>query len=188
MKKEIAKVKKGDLLVSQPFMLDGNFRRSVIFLTEYNEQGALGFILNRKLVYKVGELLDDDFPEFDANIYYGGPVQTNTVHYIHSKGDILEDSQEVVNGVFWGGDYNKLKLLISNGLISTDDIRFYVGYSGWSEGQLDDELIHGSWIVAPSDKNYIFKDNTSDLWNKVLERKGNNFDVIAQIPETFFLN
>ncbi len=187
MKKEAIKLKKGDLLVSQPFMSDGNFRYSVVFMVEYNDEGALGFILNKKTDYKIGDLLDD-FPDFDASVYFGGPVATNTIHYIHSKGDILEGSFEVVKGIFWGGDFDKLKLLISNGVISNDDIQFYVGYSGWSPGQLEDELVHGTWIIAPSDKNYIFKYNQKDLWNRVLESKGDNFDIISQIPKTFSPN
>jgi len=181
------KLKKGDLLVSQPFMIDGNFRRTVVFLTEYNEDGALGFILNRPINYKVDELMPD-FPDFDAVGYFGGPVATNTIHFIHKVGELVEDSIEIKDGIYWGGNFDKLKFLIENKIVTKDDIRFYVGYSGWSPGQLEDELIHGSWIIAPSDPNFIFKVKEKDMWKKVLENKGDNFEVIAQIPETFFLN
>ncbi len=181
------KLKKGDLLVSQPFMIDGNFRRTVVFLTEYNEEGALGFILNRPIEYKVNELLPD-FPDFEALGYFGGPVATNTIHFLHKIGDLVENSIEVKDGIYWGGNFEKLKFLIENNIIANDDIRFYVGYSGWSPGQLEDELVHGSWVVAPVNKYYIFNSAGDDLWKKVLEGKGNNYEVIAQIPETFFLN
>ncbi len=180
-------VKKGDLLVSQPFMMDGNFRRTVVFLAEYNKEGALGFILNRPLEYKVEDLVID-FPDFDDNAYFGGPVATNTIHYVHRVGQILDESIEIDNGIFWGGNFDKLKSLIANNLVSVNDIKFYVGYSGWSPGQLEDELIHGSWIIAPVDSNYIFKLKNVDLWKKVLEHKGENFEIIAQMPENFFLN
>ena len=181
------KVEKGDLLVSQPFMIDGNFRRSVVYLAEYNKEGALGFILNRPLDYKVEDLMVD-FPDYKDLAHFGGPVATNTIHYIHRIGNLLEESVEISNGIFWGGNFNKLKSLIANKLITDKDIKFYVGYSGWSAGQLEDELINGSWIIAPIDSNYIFKFKNIDLWKKVLEHKGENYEIIAQIPETFFLN
>lgn len=183
----MVKLNKGDLLVSQPFMMDGNFRRTVIYLAEYNDEGALGFILNRPLDYRADELIAD-FPEFEDAAYFGGPVSTNTIHYIHKAGDLLDDSVEVNSGIYWGGNYEKLKVLIENKLILPGDIKFYVGYSGWTAGQLEDELVHGSWIVAPSDANYIFNVNENDLWSKVLEFKGDNYKVIAQMPETFFPN
>ncbi|MEZ4907218.1 MAG: YqgE/AlgH family protein [Saprospiraceae bacterium] len=178
---------KGDFLVSQPFMYDGNFRRTVVFMTEYNSEGALGFILNRPLNYKVEDLLME-FPSFDQYAHFGGPVSTNTIHYIHRVGDLLEGSVEICKGIYWGGDFDKLKVLVSSELITSKDIRFYVGYSGWSPGQLEDELTLGSWIVAPSDPNVIFSFNKGDMWKKVLEHKGENYDIIAQIPENFYLN
>jgi putative transcriptional regulator len=168
-------------------MIDGNFRRTVVYLTEYNDKGALGFILNRPLDYKVEDLVLD-FPQFNDLAFFGGPVATNTIHYIHKVGHILDDSVEINEGIFWGGDFTKLKTLISEKLITEKDIRFYVGYSGWSAGQLEDEIINGAWIIAQIDSNYIFKFKNIDLWKKVLENKGDNYEIIAQMPETFYLN
>lgn len=188
MKEQKVKLKKGNVLVSQPFMVEGSFRRSVIYLAEYNKEGALGFIINRQLDSKVDELLGG-FPEFDDFAYFGGPVATDTLHYIHKIGNLLEDSVEIKDGVFWGGDFEKLKILISTELVSPSDIKFYVGYTGWSPGQLEDELVHGSWIVANGDPNYVFGNmKEEELWSKVLEYMGDNYEVIAQIPETFFPN
>lgn len=184
---QVVNIKKGDMLVSQPFMLDGNFKRSVVLLAEYNHEGALGFILNRPINFKVDELLGE-FPDFDNYAFFGGPVATNTIHYVHRSGNILDGSIEITDNIYWGGDYEKLKSLISNGLITGKDIRFFVGYSGWSPGQLEDELVNGSWIVSPSDPNYVFTVRKIDLWKKVLENKGDNYDIIAQMPENFYLN
>ena len=180
-------IKKGDFLVSQPFMVDGNFKRTVVFVTEYNKEGAVGFIINRQMQYLIHDLISD-FPEFDGSVYFGGPVSTNTIHYIHTVGDKLDDSIEVVKGVYWGGDFQKLRVLIDNKLIDPFDIRFFVGYSGWAPGQLEEELKQGSWIIAPSDPNYIFNMPDKDIWKKVLENKGDVFKIIAEIPETFVLN
>jgi len=187
MQKNDLKLEKGNFLVSQPFMIDGNFRRTVIYLAEYNDLGALGFIINRPMDYKADELIAD-FPKFDDSAYFGGPVATNTIQYVHRKGDILDDSIEIKDGVYWGGDFNKLKFFIEEKLITPKDLKFYVGYTGWSAGQLEDELTHGSWIIAPSDENFIFNNSGDNTWIKVLEDLGENFEVIAQMPESFYLN
>lgn len=175
-------LKSGTVLLAEPFMMDGNFKRAAIVLAEHNEEGTIGFIMNRPVEMRIDELVED-FPEFAAPIYYGGPVQTNTLHFLHRIGDLLADSKEIVPGICWGGDFNQLKLLVKQGLVMPMDIRFFVGYSGWSPGQLIDELKIGSWVTAPMDVNYLFKTNADKLWSQVLENKGAVYSVIADIPD-----
>lgn len=178
----------GQLLLAEPFMLDPNFKRSVILLCEHvNDRGSLGFILNKPLRMQVEDLIGD-FPEFEGEAYYGGPVATDTIHYVHNAGDLLEDSVEVVKGIYWGGDFEKLKFLIRSKLITEKDIRFFVGYSGWSEGQLQEEMEFGSWVIADMDPNYLFYPKDKNLWQKVMEDKGENYSVIGQLPESHRLN
>ncbi len=177
------KIKKGKVLIAEPFMIDPNFKRSVVLICEHEKEGSLGFILNKSLDMKVNELIAD-FPEFESNVFYGGPVQTDTIHYIHNKGDILEESHPVVKGVYWGGDFEKLKFLIETKLIEPKDIRFFVGYSGWSDGQLKDEMELGSWMTGEMDASYLFKNKARNLWSKVLQNKGDAFSVIAQMPDS----
>src|SRR5690606_33036284 len=117
-------------------MLDNNFKRSAVLVCDYvKAEGTVGFILNKPLDMRVDDLVAD-FPEFDAEVFFGGPVQTDTIHYLHNVGELLDESTKIVDGVYWGGDFDKLKFLISQGLIEPKNIRFFVGYSGWSEGQL----------------------------------------------------
>ena len=130
-------VTKGQILLAEPFMIDPNFRRSVVLLCEHQSDGSIGFILNKPLKMNVSELIAD-FPDFESEVYFGGPVATDTIHYIHNVGGLLEESVEVNRGVFWGGDFSKLKFLISSQLVDPTNIRFFVGYSGWSGGQLHD--------------------------------------------------
>ena len=184
---EETKIVKGDLLLSQPFMLDGNFRRTVVYLTEFNEEGAVGFIINRPMDIKVDELIPD-FPDFNAKAFFGGPVATDTIHYVHRVGELLEESMEVGNGIYWGGSYEQLKVLIGQKVIKEEDIRFFVGYSGWTSGQLEGELEMGSWMKGDMDKNYIFNYPPEDLWKKIVRNKGNTFEVIANIADTNILN
>lgn len=175
-------IKTGNVLLAEPFMLDPNFKRSAVILCEHGEEGSVGFIMNKPLNMRVDELIED-FPEFDSEVFFGGPVQTDTIHYIHNVGDLLEDSVKVAEGVYWGGNFEKLKFLITSKLIKPAEIRFFVGYSGWSEGQLMDEMTYGSWIVANMDANYLFKSKPKRLWRQVMNDKGNTYTVIAQVPE-----
>ncbi len=176
------KIETGTILLADPFLFGLPFRRSVVLMTEHRNDGSVGFILNKKMDIKVSDLIPN-FPDFEGMMYFGGPVDQDTVHYIHNAGDLLENSIEICPGVFWGGDFQTLKFLIDQELIKPKNIRFFVGYSGWSEGQLMDEIREGSWILDKMDANYAFKDYKKDLWKVVLENKGNAFSVIAHFPD-----
>jgi len=177
------KITKGQILIAEPFMLDPNFKRGVILLCEHEKDGSLGFILNKALDMKINELIKD-FPEFNSKVYYGGPVQTDTIHYVHNVGELLEDSQKVAKGVYWGGDFEKLKFLITSQMIHPKNIRFFVGYSGWSSKQLTEEMGYGSWMVGKMEPNYVFKNKPTGLWKQVVEDIGQNYSVIAQMPDS----
>nr|MBS0037011.1 YqgE/AlgH family protein [Saprospiraceae bacterium] len=168
-------------------MLDPHFKRTVIFLCEHQQEGSLGFILNKPLKMQIDRLISD-FPEFKAQVFYGGPVATDTIHFIHRAGNLIEDSIQVGKNVYWGGNFEKLKFLISSEVIKPQDIKFFAGYSGWSTGQLNEELHIGSWITAEMDPNYIFSVPYGELWSKVLKVKGNTFSVFAGMPEQLSWN
>jgi len=184
MKQEI---KTGTILLSEPFMMDPNFKRAAVLLVDHGEDGSIGFVLNRESDVRIDELVED-FPEFDAPVYVGGPVGRDTVHYLHRRGDLLEGSDPVVKGVWWGGDYERLKFLVRHELISPRDVRFFVGYSGWSEDQLEEEMEHGSWVTAKMDPNYLFKSSPDTLWSQVMDHKGNAYSVIADMADDLKLN
>ncbi len=178
----------GSVLISEPFMLDPHFKRSVVLLADHHaDEGTIGFILNRKTNLKLSEITDD-FGEFISDVYYGGPVDTNSMYFIHNVGDLLEDSVMVSNGVYWSGNYSKLKVLIDCKLIQSDNIRFYIGYSGWSAGQLEEELKDPSWIVSEMDPNFIFNSNSETLWKSILELKGYHYSVLSQIEGDELMN
>ena len=180
-------IRKGKLLLAEPFMLDPNFKRAVILMCDHANDGSVGFILNKALDMQINELVND-FPNIDAKVYYGGPVQTNTLHFVHRKGDLLEDAQLVTHGVYWGGDFEKLKFLIDSKMIEARDIRFFVGYSGWSDGQLSNEMVSGSWVMADMDSNYLFKVKPQLLWKNIMQLKGSTYSVIAQMPDVAIWN
>ena len=184
-KKQI--INQGTLLLAEPFIMDVYFRRAAILICDKHDEGTLGFILNKPLDVKVQDILSD-FPEFDGLAYYGGPVQTDSLHFLHSAGDLVDDSQFVCQGVYWGGDFEKVKILIKNGLLKPEQIRFYVGYTGWSKDQLEEEIKENTWIIDEMDPNYLFLFKSEKLWQIILEHKGNNHAVIAQISDFLNLN
>lgn len=183
-------ISKGKILIAEPFMTEPTFSRTVIGLCDHSEKdGSVGFVLNKPLKVKLKELLPDIKSDIDYRIGYGGPVGTDTIHYIHNIGDLLEDSQFVTKGVYWSGDFNKLKVLINNGLVEFDNIRFYIGYSGWSPGQLEEEMKDSkSWVISDLDPNYVFKSKYKTMWKDALKHKGDPYSVIAQIPKTQSFN
>lgn len=186
MKKQIQPVQ-GSLLVSEPFLIDSFFKRSVVLLSEHDEKGTLGFILNKPTDVTLNEAVED-FPPFDAPLYFGGPVETDTLFYIHTAGHLLEGSKEIMKGIFWGGDFNQVRLLIGAGRIRPHQIRFYAGYSGWEPAQLDHELKEKSWLVFNGNKTFTFADDPRSLWSEVLRSMGNEYAILANFPEDPNLN
>ncbi len=173
----------GNILLAEPFMIDPNFKRAVVLICDHTRQdGTVGFVLNKALGLQITELISE-FPAFRSEVFYGGPVQTDSIHYIHNVGDVLDNSTKVVDGVWWGGDFEKLKFLITAQMIKPENIRFFVGYSGWSPNQLNNELKLGSWVISDMHANYLFKSSAKALWQQVMKNKGNHFSVIADMPD-----
>jgi putative transcriptional regulator len=177
----------GKLLLSEPFQKDLYFKRTVVLLTEHNEMGTVGFILNKPLDIRIHEALDD-FPEYDCPLYFGGPVSKNQLFYIHTLGDKLEGSMEIGNGLYWGGSFDTLRLLVEQNQVSPKDLRFFAGYSGWEPQQLEKELEEKSWIVANSRLEYVMNGNSQKLWGTVLKGMGQTYAVMANFPEDPSLN
>ncbi|MEQ1744992.1 MAG: YqgE/AlgH family protein [Saprospiraceae bacterium] len=180
-------LKSGQILIAEPFMLDPYFRRSVILVCEHHDQGTIGFILNKSIDMNLNDLVND-FPSFDTEVFYGGPVQTDTLHYVHNLGDLLDESIKISDGVWWGGDFDKLKFLITRQMVQPDNIRFFVGYSGWSSGQLKEELEYGSWVTGNMDANYIFKFKPHRLWRHAMYNKGDVYEIISDMPDQLSWN
>src|SRR5258708_3449208 len=177
----------GRLLISEPFMMDPNFKRSVILLTEYSEAGAMGFVLNHPSEYLLGDILPD-VSYSEIPVFEGGPVGTDTLHFIHCCPEKIEDGIEIGEGIFWGGDFEKVKELISNYSLTGNEIRFFTGYSGWTPKQLDNEIKADSWIVADKSPELIFKYNEENLWRKIVISLGQRYAHIANFPENPALN
>lgn len=178
----------GQILIAEPFLEGDYFSRSVVGITEHGKGGTMGFILNKPIRVKFKDLIPNITSDENYSVFKGGPVATDSLHFIHNVGDLLEDSIEIKNGLYMGGKFEKLIFLINSGLILKENIRFYIGYSGWSEGQLSEEMKNGSWIVSDWHSNYTFKSKAHTLWTETLRHKGDHYSVIAQIPKNINSN
>lgn len=181
------KLEQGKLLVSEPFLADPYFKRTVVLVSEHSKEGSVGFILNKLTDIKLSEAIKD-FPESNFPVYFGGPVQMDTLHYIHKLGDQLPGSKEICKGIYWGGDFDILKVMIEADKIKPGDIRFFIGYSGWTPEQLEQEMLNKAWIVSNANEKFAFNDNPKGLWGQVLRSLGNEFAIIANFPENPSLN
>ena len=174
--------RKGCFLVSEPFLPDPNFERTVILLCEYNEEGSVGFVLNKPSILKFDEAIED-VQNFNVQLYIGGPVQQDTLHFIHRAGDLLEGSIRIEENIFWGGNYEQLITMINSGNINNNDFKFFLGYSGWAPGQLEEELKQKSWIIFDrATEERVFDINSKFLWKEILKNMGGKFKVFANYP------
>ncbi len=178
----------GRLLISEPFMMDPNFKRSVILLTEYSELGAMGFVLNHQSEYMIGDLLPD-IAYSELPVFVGGPVANNTLHFIHRGPDKISGGTEIWDGMYWSGDFEEVKDLINTYQLKDNEIKFFAGYSGWTPGQLDTELADDTWIVANKfNPDIIFTHDEQNLWREVVIGLGRRYAHIANFPENPALN
>ncbi len=179
--------RQGRVLISDPFLNDAYFKRSVVFLTEHGDKGTVGFVLNKPVDVAINDILAD-FPDIGTTISVGGPVGTNSVHYIHELGDIIPNSVKVTNNIWWGGDFEVIKHLIKGGTLDEDKIRFFVGYSGWEPSQLEREISENSWVVSELDTRIIMGSRTKEAWQMILNDMGGKYRLWTNFPENPGMN
>ena len=173
---------KGDLIISEPFLPDPNFERSVILICEHDTNGSFGFVLNQMSTLKFDEVIEDT-GGFSDDLFVGGPVQQDTIHMIHRCPDLIEESQPVSDNIWWGGDFEKTLFLLNTQQINKSDVKFFIGYSGWSEGQLHEEIEAKSWIVYRNPTaEQVFDLDANVLWRSVLTDKGGKFKMFSNYP------
>ena len=170
------KAKKGRLLISEPDLNDSIFFKSVVFLTHHNEKESIGLILNQPTKINLNEILNN-IPLSDFPVYIGGPVEKNAIQYIHTLGNIIPNTQEIGKGLYWGGDFKKILTLISENKISKKEIRFFAGYSGWGEDQLNNEIRENSWITHESNKNICMQYSNEKLWSNLIKTKKHKYAI-----------
>lgn len=173
---------RGRILISEPLLMDYFFKRSVVLLAEHNDEGSFGVIVNKPVKAGFNEVIKD-FPEFNAKVFLGGPVQGDSLFFIHTLGEQVEGSFEIIKGVYWGGDIEMIREMIELKVVGPDQIRFYVGYSGWAPQQLDEELKRNSWVVSNIDQATLLNSKPSLMWKNSLIDLGGEYTSWINFPD-----
>ena len=181
------KPEKGRLLIADPAILnDSSFKRTIILLTEHTKKSSVGFILNRPLDHVLSDLVPDI--DCDFTVYQGGPVEQDNLYFIHKVPHLLPNSIEVAKGIYWGGNFELLKELLNKKQLEATDIRFFLGYSGWSSNQLDEELVMNSWFITENDYDNILTTNDQNFWKDKLLQRGGKYKIWANAPSDIQMN
>lgn len=174
--------RKGRILLSDPFLGDEYFERSVVYLCEHSEEGSFGFVLNNYIDIQLTQL-NEKFPEITAKLSIGGPVEKETMYFMHSLGNKLKDSLLIDQNIYMGGDFEQLYQEVSIELLSQHKIRFFIGYSGWAAGQLQHEINDHAWIVANVENiNELMDVSIPDLWKHFMNKLGKKYQIMSDFP------
>lgn len=178
--------KRGRVLIAEPFLPGGYFNRSAVLLVQCSSEGDVGFILNKPTDLLLKDLFKD-FPDYDSPAFLGGPVSNDKLFFLHTLGEKIPDSLKILDELFWSGDFNHLTALIRAGLVEERDVRFFLGYSGWSAGQLASEIADHSWIVTePTVESILSSDE--NFWVESVKKIGGNALLWQNFPESPELN
>ena len=181
------KAKKGRLLISEPSLNDNFFFKSVVLLTHHNDEESIGLILNHPTKITLNEILNH-IPLSDLPIYIGGPVEKQSLHFIHTLGSIIPNSKQIIDGIYCGGDFDIVIQLMHDKKITKNEIRFFVGYSGWEAEQLNNEIRDDAWIVQAAKSELCMNYSTPKLWSDINKTKKMKHAIWANMPKDPSLN
>ena len=181
----LREVIRGSYLVAEPFITDPTFYRKVVIVLDKDEDGTVGLVINEPSDYIIGEPEGDD--ELGLPIHDGGPVEPeNSFQFLH-KSKWIEDSQELIPGLFWGGNMEAIVKGFTAGKLTKENLLCYRGYCGWAPGQLESELEKKAWIVAPPNPDFLFMPQPQ-IWRAILEDLGGSYSWLAKAPVSVDLN
>lgn len=172
----------GVLLVAEPAMLDPNFKRAVILICDHTPEGSFGLVLNRPTDLHLPEVLMEPVG-LDHPVFIGGPVQPDTLHFLHGYADEIADSVPVADGIGWGGPFEEVAQQIRLGQLDPDRFRFFAGYAGWGGGQLEGEIAESSWILLPAEPDTVFGTPPDRLWRNLIISVGGDMALLANYPD-----
>lgn len=178
---------KNQVIIADPYLLGPVFERSVVYLADHNEDGAMGFIINSPTGFTVQQAVRQ-LKGCNLPLYYGGPVDETLLFYVHNLGDMLPQSVHIKDDLYWGGEFSALEKLHNNNILNNNNIKFFIGYSGWSPKQLENEIKKKSWIINDLKPDFLFKPQKKDLWKKTLELCGNDKAFLGNFAHNPSLN
>lgn len=173
---------RGKILISEPFLRDVTFGRSVVLLIDHTEEGSMGLIINKQLPIFVNDIIKEFKYIEDIPLYKGGPIATDTLFYLHTLADI-SGAIPISKGLFLNGDFEEIKRYILQGNQIDRYIRFFLGYSGWESEQLSTELRENTWLVSKEENAYLMNSDTKDMWKQALEKLGSKYETWSRFPQ-----
>ena len=173
---------RGKILISEPFLRDATFGRSVILLIDHTDEGTMGLIINKPLPIFVNDIIKEFKYIDDIPLYKGGPVATDTLFYLHTLANI-SGAIPVSKGLYLNGDFDEIKKYILQGNKVDQHIRFFLGYCGWEGEQLNDELKENTWLVSKEENAYLMNGDTKDMWKQALEKLGSKYETWSRFPQ-----
>ena len=173
--------RQGCIIISEPFLAGNFFSRSTVLLAEYSENGAVGFILNKPVKAKINRLFRLS-SGFTPELYIGGPVGSDSLFYIHTLGHKIKESIHIKDELYWGGDFESVKLALELDVSNAAQIKFFLGYSGWSPGQLENEIKENSWLVAEADTKLVMNSDRN-FWLESVKNAGGHYETWQNFPE-----
>jgi putative transcriptional regulator len=181
-------LKKGDLIIADPSIVnDIQFNRSIILITSSSiENEVIGLIINKILDYKLKEIIPEINIDFD--VYDGGPVNQDNLYYIHNQGHLIPESIKINQQLFWSGDFETIVDLINSKKITSKDIKFCLGYTGWSAKQLINEVRDDNWIKSTKIKSEDIFTKMSNSWKKTMINLGGEYAIWSNTPENLSHN
>lgn len=180
-------IENGSLLISHPTMLDDTFFKGIILITHHNYEESIGLVINRPSKIKLHEIISE-IPVSNFPVYIGGPVAKNSIHYIHNIGKKIPESIKIVDGLYFGGDFDVVKNLIEAKEISKKNIRFFAGYTGWESNQLEKEIKEESWIINKANKELCLRYSNENLWGEILRKMDKKYAIWSNLPKNPSLN
>ena len=171
---------RGRILISEPFLRDATFGRSVILLVDHTDEGSMGLVINKQLPLFLNDIIMEFKYLDEIPLYKGGPIATDTLFY--------PDSISISKGLYLNGDFDEIKKYILQGNKISECIRFFLGYSGWDSEQLNNEIRENTWLVSEEEKSYLMKNNIKDMWRTALEKLGSKYETWSRFPQVPTLN
>lgn len=178
---------KGKVLISEPFLCDTTFGRSVVLLIDHGTKGTMGIIMNKRSSLIVNDVVKEFKYLNDIPLFKGGPIGMDTLFYLHTLPNI-EGSLSIGNGIFLNGDFNEIKRYVLQGNPLEGNIRFFIGYSGWETEQLQQEIEENTWIIGQTDTTSLMTSPAKDLWRRSMEQQGKQYKTWARFPKVPSLN
>ena len=173
---------RGKILISEPFLRDATFGRSVVLLIDHTEEGSMGLIINKQLPIFVNDIIKEFKYIENIPLYKGGPIATDTLFYLNTLADI-PGAIPISKGLYLNGDFDEIKKYILQGNKVDRYIRFFLGYSGWESEQLSTELKENTWLVSKEENAYLMNGDTKDMWKQALEKLGSKYETWSRFPQ-----